>query len=45
MKIMVFSGSPKGEKSLTLLYLRYIEKRMKEHEFTIVHVGKEINAP
>jgi multimeric flavodoxin WrbA len=42
MKILVLSGSPKGDKSVTLLYLRYIEKHAREHEFRVLHLGKEI---
>lgn len=41
MKFVVISASPKGDKSGTLQYLRYIESRNPGHEFSIHHIGKE----
>ncbi len=43
MKVVVISGSPKGEKSLTLLYTRFIEKHFAGHQYDVLHVGSEIN--
>ena len=43
MKITVLNGSPKGELSITLQYVRFIEKHFQEHEFTIHHVAHRIN--
>lgn len=42
MKITVFSGSPKGEHSVTLQYLEYIKKRFPAHEYTVFHTGRDI---
>ncbi len=42
MKIVVLSGSPKGEKSVTLRFARFMEKKAQGHEFVIFHVGSEI---
>jgi len=42
MKIAVLSGSPKGEKSLTLLYIRFIEKHYPAHQYDILHIGGQI---
>jgi len=43
MKITVLNGSPKGELSVTLQYVRFIEKHFQEHEFTIHHIAHRIN--
>ncbi|HOO46434.1 MAG TPA: NAD(P)H-dependent oxidoreductase, partial [Deltaproteobacteria bacterium] len=43
MKITVLNGSPKGELSATLQYVRFMERHFKEHEFTIHHVAHRIN--
>ncbi len=43
MKISVLSGSPKGEKSVTLQYARYIAKHFPAHEFQYFHIGGEIH--
>ncbi|MGV8118481.1 MAG: NAD(P)H-dependent oxidoreductase [Candidatus Xenobiia bacterium LiM19] len=43
MKIAVINGSPKGEKSLTLLYIRFIEKHFPAHQYDILHIGSGIN--
>jgi len=42
MQIAVISGSPKGEKSVTLQYVRFLEEAFPEHTFTVVHVGRDI---
>ncbi len=42
MKITVLHGSPKGEKSVTAQYVRYLEKCFPEHSFTIYCVAQEI---
>jgi multimeric flavodoxin WrbA len=44
MKITVLSGSPKGEKSVTLQYVRYIQKKFPQHEMKIFHVSERIKA-
>ncbi len=42
MQICVISGSPKGEKSVTLQYVRFLEQAFPEHTFSVAHVGREI---
>jgi len=42
MKIVVLNGSPKGEYSITLQYVKYLEKLYTAHSFTIIHVSKKI---
>lgn len=42
MKILVISGSPKGENSLTLQYVKYVSKHLPGCEFSIRHVGRDI---
>lgn len=42
MQICVISGSPKGEKSVTLQYIRFLEQAFPEHTFSVVHVGRDI---
>ena len=42
MKIIVLNGSPKGEDSITLQYVAYIQKHFPQHEFRIIHVSQRI---
>lgn len=44
MNILVLNGSPKGEYSITLQTLRYLEKKHPEHHFEVLHVGQKIKA-
>lgn len=44
MKILVLSGSPKGEDSITLQSLRYVAKKRPGWEFGYVHAGLSIVA-
>ena len=44
MNILVLNGSPKGEYSITLQTLRYLEKKHPEHSFEVLHVGQRIQA-
>ncbi len=44
MKICVLNGSPKGDYSVTLHTVLYIQKNFPECEFEIVHVGQKIRA-
>lgn len=44
MKITIISGSPKGEKSVTLQYLLYIQKHNPQHTFETFHVGQTIKS-
>ena len=42
MKILVLNGSPKGQYSITLQTVRYLEKAHPEHEFAVLDVGQKI---
>ena len=44
MHILVLNGSPKGENSITLQTVRYLEKRFKGETFEVLHVGQRIKA-
>ena len=44
MKILVLNGSPKGEYSITLQTVRFLEKRHPELTFTVLHAGQRIRA-
>ena len=42
MKILVINGSPKGNYSVTLQTVLYLQKLYPEHTFEILHVGQKI---
>ena len=42
MKILVLNGSPKGEYSITLQTIRYLERKFPADTFTVLHVGQKI---
>ena len=42
MKIVVLNGSPKGLTSVTMQYVRFLQKRFPQHEFTISNVCHDI---
>lgn len=42
MKIIVLNGSPKGETSVTMQYVKYMQKVFPAHEFEIVSVAQQI---
>lgn len=42
MNIVILSGSPKGEQSVTLQYACYIQKHFPDVSYEIVHVGHDI---
>lgn len=44
MNILVLNGSPKGEYSITLQTVRFLEKLNPEDKFTVLHVGQRIKA-
>ncbi len=44
MNILVLNGSPKGEYSVTLQTVRYLEKLNSQHKFEVLHVGQRIKA-
>lgn len=42
MKITVLNGSPKGELSVTLQYVRFVEKKLPAHKFKVFHIACDI---
>jgi multimeric flavodoxin WrbA len=42
MKIIVLSGSPKGELSITLQYVHFLQNKFPEHGFKVFHVSQRI---
>jgi multimeric flavodoxin WrbA len=42
MKIVVLNGSPKGELSITLQYVYFIQKKFPQHEMKVLHVSQKI---
>lgn len=44
MNILVLNGSPKGENSITLQTVRFLEALHPEHSFRVLHVGQRIKA-
>ena len=42
MKIVVLNGSPKGELSVTLQYVRYLEKKEPGHDWKIFPIAEQI---
>ena len=44
MRILVLNGSPKGENSITLQTVCYLEKRFPEETFEVLHVGQRIKS-
>lgn len=44
MKIAVLNGSPKGNLSVTLQYVHFIQKKFPQHEMRIFNVAQQIRA-
>ena len=44
MHILVLNGSPKGENSITLQTIRYLQKRFPDVQFDVLHVGMKIKS-
>jgi len=42
MKIVVLNGSPKGEYSITLQYVKFLKRLYLAYEFNIIHVSQKI---
>ena len=42
MNILVINGSPKGKYSITLQTLNYLERKFKDHTFTVLNAGQTI---
>jgi len=43
MKIVIFGGSSKGETSVTMQYVKYIQQEFPQHEFTTFQVARRIH--
>ena len=42
MRITVLNGSPKGSVSVTMQYVKYIQKHLPQHEFNVVDISHDI---
>lgn len=42
MKIIVLSGSPKGELSITLQYVHFLQNKFPQHDLRVFHVSQRI---
>ena len=42
MKIIVLNGSPKGDLSVTLQYVHFVQKKFPQHELKIFNVAQQI---
>ena len=42
MKIAVLNGSPKGELSVTVQYIKFIQKSFPEHDLDIINISQGI---
>jgi NAD(P)H-dependent FMN reductase len=42
MKIIVFNGSPKGDMSVTMQYVHFIQKKYPQHEMKIYNISERI---
>ncbi|MBN1375409.1 MAG: NAD(P)H-dependent oxidoreductase [Dehalococcoidia bacterium] len=42
MKIAVLNGSPKGEISVTVQYIKFIQKKFPDHEFKLINIAHDI---
>lgn len=42
MKIIILNGSPKGETSVTMQYIYYIQKKFSQHTFKIINISLQI---
>jgi multimeric flavodoxin WrbA len=42
MKITVLNGSPKGELSITLQYVHFLQNKFSQHELKVFHVSQRI---
>ncbi len=42
MKITVLNGSPKGNESVTMQYVHFIQKKFPEHELKILNISQKI---
>lgn len=42
MKIVVLNGSPKGNVSVTMQYVKFIQEKFPEHELNIINISERI---
>lgn len=42
MKILVLNGSPKGDLSVTMQYVKFIQKKIPSHDFDFINVAQNI---
>ncbi|WP_158408409.1 NAD(P)H-dependent oxidoreductase [Desulfosporosinus fructosivorans] len=42
MKIVVLNGSPKGDSSVTMQYVAFMQKKLPQHDFKIVNIAQRI---
>ena len=42
MKVAVINGSPKGEISVTVQYIKFIQNKLPQHEFKLINVAHDI---
>lgn len=42
MNIVVLNGSPKGDISVTLQYVKYLQRRFSMHNFKIINIAHQI---
>ncbi|MFC2152247.1 NAD(P)H-dependent oxidoreductase [Bacteroidota bacterium] len=42
MKIVVLNGSPKGDYSITLQYVNYLQRKYAEHDFQTINISQKI---
>ena len=42
MKILVLNGSPKGDISVTMQYVKYMEMKFSNHQFKVANIAKDI---
>jgi len=44
MKFIILNGSPKGDQSVTLQYMHYVEKHFPQHEYKVFNISEKIKA-
>ena len=42
MNFVILNGSPKGDKSVTLQYIKYIQKIYPNHELKVINISQQI---
>ena len=44
MKILILNGSPRGDNSITLFHMKYLEKKFPEHDYETINVAAKIKS-